>query len=183
MTELLTERCSLTHEQEVIGKCWRDSDWYRRDDNASWRLHESCQQVTIAGVKVNLMARNPNLYKTWAEIVRASESKPRQPLIVTAPLPNFIDEIRIGSHQEWHEGFNGHKGFHSIVVDYRKVYRDCLVPKAWLEKHAQDHRDYIPTIEIEVNGETLSVNGNYKAGMIKEFVSKHKPSKRNAKRT
>jgi len=131
------------------------------------------------------MARNPNLYKTWAEIVKASESKPRQPRIVTAPLPSFIEAVRIGSHEEWipRSREDTKHGYHRIVNEYKTVYHDCLVPKAWLEKHAQDHRDYIPTIEIQVDGETLSVNGNYKAGMIKEFVSKHKPSKRNAKRT
>ena len=169
--KLLTQQCELTRKQE--SKHWREERRY----DAPQRI-PSYQQVAIAGAKVNLCARNPQLYKAWGEITKASQSKPRQTRLPKTPIPSFIESVRIGSHKEWIPNpYNSKHGFHRIVAEYKTVYHDCLVPKSWLEQHAKDHRDFIPTIEIQANGKTLSVNGNYKAGVIKEFVRAEKRQK------
>ncbi len=85
-----------------------------------------------------------------------------------SPLPAFIKTVRIGSHQEWIETTPKH-GYHRIVEEYTTHYNDCLVPKSWLKKHEHDTLPE-PTIEISADGKNLSVNGNYKVGVIKEFV-------------
>ncbi len=67
----------------------------------------------------------------------------------------------------------GH-GYHSIVTDYKTVYHDCLVSKDWLKAHEHDLDNYEPTIEITVDGQSpFSVNGNYKQGVIKDFMSEY----------
>ena len=168
--KLLTQQCELTKAQE--SKYWREERRY----DAPQRI-PSYQQVTIAGVQVNLCARNPQLYKAWGEITKASQSKPRQTRLPKTPIPSFIETVQIGSHRKTIPGRNGYKGFTITVPDYKTVYHDCLAPKSWLEQHAEDHRDFVPTIEIQANGKTLSVNGNYKAGVIKEFVRAEKRQK------
>ena len=167
--KLLTAQCELTKAQEVVGKHWHE-DYYRYRDSPV--RNPSYQQVIIGGSKVSLCARHRDLYKLWSEIIKASNSKPRKTTPNTAPVRQFIETVRTGSHREWipRSPDDTKHGFHRIVEEFKTVYHDCLVPKSWLEQHAQDHRDYIPTIEIQANSKSLSVNGNWKAGMIKNFM-------------
>lgn len=108
-------------------------------------------------------------------------------------MPELIERVRIGSHHEyvkWNHETNKYdyaskpkRGYvHQVVEDFQTVYHDCLVSGDWLKAHEHDLDDYEPTIEIAVNGKTLNVNGNYKQGMIKEFMSQHTERVRAGKR-
>ncbi len=81
-----------------------------------------------------------------------------------------IEQVRTGSHNEFHATDDKGHGWNQTVTDYETVYYDCLVPKAWLKKHEHDLDGYEPTIELIANGKTLSVNGNYKHGLIRDFI-------------
>lgn len=84
---------------------------------------------------------------------------------------DVIEQVRTGSHNEFHATDDKGHGYHNTVTDYKTVYHDCLVPKAWLKKHEHDLDGYEPTIEVSVDGKTLSLDGNYKQGMIKTFLA------------
>lgn len=89
-----------------------------------------------------------------------------------APLPAFIETVRIGSHSVFHETTPKH-GYHQTVEETTTHYHDCLPGKAWLEEHC---KDVLPeaAIELRVDGEIkASINGNYKRGMIKELVKQY----------
>jgi hypothetical protein len=61
---------------------------------------------------------------------------------------------------------------HRVENDYTTVYHDCLVPKDWLKEHEHDLDGYEPTIEIAVDsGKSISLNGEFKQGMIKGFMA------------
>lgn len=100
----------------------------------------------------------------------------------------FIYQARVGSHHEyvrWDNEANEldirtrpKKGYsHRVVEDYTTKYLDCLVPKTWLKAHADDRLPE-PVIDISVDGKSISVNGNYKKGIIKEFMKVNHLSKR-----
>ncbi len=75
----------------------------------------------------------------------------------------------LGSHQDFIATDNKGHGYHKTIEEHTTHYRDCLPGKVWLKKHAKDK--YLePTIVITVDGKSLSVNGNYKQGKIKEFM-------------
>ena len=82
---------------------------------------------------------------------------------------NLITQERTGSHRVFHETTPKH-GYNQIVEDYTTHYSDCLPGKTWLKAHQNDLQDFEPTIDISVDGKTLSVNGNYKRGLIRDFV-------------
>ncbi len=83
-----------------------------------------------------------------------------------------IEQVRTGSHQEFHATDDKGHGYHNLVVDFATVYHDCLVPKAWLRKHEHDLDGYEPTIEIIIDGgKSISLNGDFKQGMIKGFMA------------
>ncbi len=85
-----------------------------------------------------------------------------------------IEQVRTGSHQEFIATDDKGHGYHNTVTDFETVYHDCLVSKAWLKKH--EHDEYPEaTIDISIDGKTLSVNGDYKHGMIKDFIKANRP--------
>lgn len=95
----------------------------------------------------------------------------------------YIEQVRIGSHHEytkWNHETNEYdhaskptKGYcHHVVSDYKTKYYDCLPGKDWLKAHSKDVTPD-PTIEIAIDGKSLSVNGNYKSGMIGKFMSQY----------
>ncbi len=91
---------------------------------------------------------------------------------------DFIEKVKVGSHWEkerWTD-YRGKKHVcNTIVVDYTSKYSDCLPGKAWLKEHEHDIDKYPePLIELSVNGKDLSLNGDYKPGMIKNFVKANK---------
>jgi len=89
-------------------------------------------------------------------------------------MMDVIEQVRTGSHTEFIATDDKGHGYHNTVTDYETVYHDCLVPKEWLKAHEHDLDGYEPTIELIANGKTLSVNGNYKHGVIKDFVKVNK---------
>ena len=88
--------------------------------------------------------------------------------LVYAPLPPFVEHVRIGSHLDFHETSPKH-GYHTMVNDYSTVFHDCLPGKAWLRTHYQDK---LPDqdITITVDGQPFNRNGDFKRGDIKEFM-------------
>ncbi len=84
---------------------------------------------------------------------------------------DVIETVSTGSHREFHARDDKGHGWNETVTDYETIYHDCLVPGSWLKEHEHDLDKYEPTIEISINGKTLSVNGNYKQGLIKGFMS------------
>jgi hypothetical protein len=114
------------------------------------------------------------------EMANEFKNKPRQiPLRFSDKI--FVQTIRIGSHKETTirtGGYNNRKHTQSqIVEDFKTVYHDSLVSKEWLEAHIQDEYPE-PTIDITVDdGKEIHVNGNYKRGMIGEFIDQYKAPK------
>lgn len=109
------------------------------------------------------------LAKYKSLIDKAQSDKIRQPVIKTAPLPLFIRNERVGSHRELDEKPYYKHPINRIVTDYKTFYDDCLCGKEWLETHANDVMPE-PLIEIFIDGKSISVNGNYKQGMIEGFM-------------
>jgi len=109
------------------------------------------------------------------------------------PLFEYKHNARIGSHAEWtrwnHETneldivSKYEKGYSKRVVEeFETVYNDCLVSKEWLKEH--ENFEYPePTIEISINGKDLHVNGNYKKGLIGDFVSQYTTRVKAGKKT
>ena len=169
-TKLLAQYCELTAFQNKIKtEKWRYNPSYH---NYGWndpRKHDSYQQVIIGGHMVILNATSPKLYETIAEIQKTADSKPRKFVAKVAPLPSFVEVHRVGSHKEFVETSPKH-GYHKIVEGFNTYYKDCLCGKEWLEAHYNDHKDFEPTIQLTVNEKSISFNGNYKTGVIKQWV-------------
>jgi hypothetical protein len=166
---LLTEQCSLTKIHEILGKSARSYGYhggYNVTDKTSY------QTMTIGNQTVTLNATLPNLYELIAECSKVQTEKPRKPSVKPCQLAMdaFIGQVRVGSHSETRE-FRGHK-YSALVDDYTTHFHDCLPGKDWLEAHYKDEYPE-PTIELAVDGKTLSLNGNFKKGMIKEFMSEY----------
>lgn len=126
----------------------------------------------------------PDCLNKWQkEIERSQTEKIKQPVIKSNQLPLFEykHRQRTGSHVEytrWNSETNElekldkyKKGYHrNVVEEYETVYHDCLVSKEWLKEH--ENFEYPePTIDIQINDKSLHVNGNYKKGLIGDFLS------------
>jgi hypothetical protein len=71
------------------------------------------------------------------------------------------------------------KPFTSLLCDGNI---EPLCGKAWLKEH--ENFEYPePTIEISINGKDLHVNGNYKKGLIGDFVSQYTTRVKAGKKT
>jgi len=138
----------------------------------------------------------PNcLAKLEKDVINSQKNTNRKPSVKVAPFQsNFIEQVRTGSHNEyvkWNHETNEYEtlskykvGYHhQIVNEYKTVYHDSLAPKEWLQEHEHDLDDYEPTIELSIDGKSLSVNGNYKHGMIKDFMSQYTEQVRTGKKT
>ena len=172
----LPEVCQLTRFQKELAtsKC-RDSRRYGISYNSN-RCPDSFQQMTIGNHIITLNASLWNLYDLIAEVRKALTEKPRKPAFRPAPLPQFIEQVRLGSHivsQEASVGYKANRGWSETVNDYKTVFNDCVCGKAWLKKH---HKDEYPeaTIDITVDGgKSLSLNGEFRKGMIKSFMAEY----------
>lgn len=88
---------------------------------------------------------------------------------------DVIEQVRVGSHNEFHATDDKGHGWNQTVTDFETVYHDCLVPKGWLQEHEHDLDGYEPTVELFVDGgKSISLNGNFKRGMIREWVKANK---------
>jgi hypothetical protein len=169
---LLAERCEMTKLQEQFpvkscGRAWEAH--YNADRQYSERL--SIQTVTYGNSTSTLIATAPDLHKRMAELQRANEGKGGNGQLQLAPRPEFIREVRTGSHTEFIPRDNKGHGYHRTVEEHKTEYADCIPGKEWLKAHEHDVIPE-PTIEITVDGgKSLHVNGNYKQGMIKDFLA------------
>ncbi len=135
------------------------------------RLIET-KTVTVGNSTANITACPDCLAKIKRDMVTSQKGIIRQPVIKTTQLPLFVEQVRVGSHREWVETTPKH-GYHNTVTEYETVFSDCLPGKEWLKAHYKDEYPE-PTIELSVDGKILSLNGNYKKGMIKEWVKVNK---------
>ncbi len=135
------------------------------------RLIET-KTIIVGNSTANITACPTCLAKIHKDIVTSQKGITRQPVIKTTQLPLFVEQVRVGSHREWIETTPKH-GYHNTVTEYKTVFSDCLPGKEWLKAHYKDEYPE-PTIELNIDGKTLSLNGNFKKGMIKEFVKSNK---------
>ena len=167
---LLPQTCEFTTLQtEAKGTRYGESWVYGTGYNT--RRRESYQTMTFGGFNVSILATSPKLYDVIADVQRVANGKDRKVSFKPYPLSSFIETVRIGSHQEPDSWIaNDGKEYHSTrtITDYTTNFRDCLCGKEWLEAHYEDVIPE-PTIELSVNGKSLSINGNFKTGMIKSF--------------
>lgn len=131
----------------------------------AWRLPARTVQIGESKLSLNEgcnIQRAKLLKDIWREL-RTS----RQPHLVFAQLP-MIETVRVGSHRK-EFGMRGGRRYFQSVDDYKTVFHNCLPGKTWLREH---HRDEYPepTMEISVGKKTLSLNGNFKRGIIKDFM-------------
>lgn len=141
---LLTDKCELTKRQELFV----DAKWTKHDVSFGRNNDEprSYQIVTYGNSKSTLLATDRNLYKRMAELDRAFEDK--------------------GTH------INQAGEFMLAKQCQHDDRQQLLVSRKWLAAHEHDVVPE-PTIEIAVEGKSLHVNGNYKAGMIKDFMRQY----------
>ncbi len=169
MIPLLTKQCSLTKEQEIQGKYAR-AYHYHGGYNITDR--ESYQEMVIGTAKISLLATSPKLYETIAEVAKSQEYKPHKTSVKASKLPLLVSMVKTGQHKEtetWTANDGKEYSCDNIVIDYKPEFDNCLIPKEWLEAH---YKDIIPepTIEISIDGKSLSLNGNYKKGLIQTFM-------------
>ncbi len=152
---LIAEICERTRLQKEwsdlsSGTRYRNSDTWVYGTGYNTRRQTSYQSMTIGNQTVTLNATLPNLYELIAEVNKVVTEKPRKPTITKR------DMVYTNSSDT---RFN--------------AYKEPLCGKDWLEAH---YKDVIPepTIELSIDGKTLSVNGNYKKGLIKEWVKANK---------
>ena len=159
--ELRETQMILCHNCRV--KCDKENRWI------GWKV--SARTIKFHGSTLNL-AEGCNIKRAKLLKAMAREVKRKTYTLTLTPLPAFVETERIGSHQEWIETTPKH-GFHRTVEEYTTNFKPCLCGKDWLEAHYKDEYPE-PTIELSVNGKTLSLNGNYKTGVIKAFCKANK---------
>ena len=174
---LLTEMCELTTFQNDKERMRYDRYRHYGYNGVDPINRDSYQTTIIGGHKVILNSTSPKLYDLIKEVAKVADSKPRKFTPTLTPLPLFVETVRIGSHTEtkkWKDD-NGKKHvFNNVVTDYTTNFHDCLCGKDWLEAHINDHKDFEPTIELRVNEKSISFNGNFKSGVIKDWVKSNK---------
>jgi hypothetical protein len=130
----------------------------------------SNQVIKIANHSIQIRSDLPELWDKLHEINKVQTDKVKASSIKTATNLKLIEQVRIGSHTEVDNNPILKHPIKRLVEDYETVYHDNLVGKEWLKKHANDLKDYEPTIEIFIDDKSLSLNGNYKPKMITEFM-------------
>ncbi len=121
------------------------------------------------------------LEKYSKEITKAQTEKPQKQSYGKAQPLLFITQEHIGSHKQ-EIGMRGGRRHYEYVDDYKTVFHDCLTGKEWLEAHYKDEYPE-PMIELSVDGKNLSVNGDYKKGMIAGFMGEFTHKVRAGKKT
>ncbi len=164
--ELEKERGEYAERQAVIKS--HTCPICRKHDNA---LLVETKTFTYGNSTSHLTGCPDCLDKFRLEIEKSQTAKPRQPIFKPCQLPMdaFVEQVKTGSHNDWIETDDKGHGYHRLVVDYKTVFHDCLVSKSWLEAHYKDEYPE-PTIEVSIDGKSISLNGNFKKGMIREFI-------------
>lgn len=146
-------------------KCKKTERW------TGWKL--PARKFAAFGMTFDL-ASGCNIARAMllSEVVKAQKSRKSSIVQYGLPLHPIIEQVRVGSHTEFHATDDKGHGWHQTVCDYETVYRDSLVPRGWLMAHEHDLDNYEPTIEISVDGQPpFSVDGNYKKGIIQGFMA------------
>ena len=109
------------------------------------------------------------------DVAKAQTSKPKETISYGyAKLPEaFIQTVRVGSHREFIETTPKH-GFHRTVEEFTTYYHDNLAGKDWLKEHEHSLKDFEPALDILADGKTISINGNYKKGIVQDFIKASK---------
>lgn len=159
---LLTEQCKRTEVQSIIGK----QRYY--PNGHDWKT--SYQSMTFGKQTITLNAELPNLHEVIKEVGKAQADKVRKDTLKIAPMPALMQDA-VSRHNEVVIDERGIH-FNRDVEDYYKIYHDNLAGKDWLEANHDKTYDS-PTIEITVNEDSFHANGDFKPGMIKDFMSKY----------
>ena len=124
------------------------------------------------------------LDKYKGEIEKSQRDNPRKSSFKPCQLSMsaFVEDVRTGSRREWVATDDKGHGYHNTVTEYTTYYHDCLPGKEWLEAHYKDEYPE-PTMELSIEGKSLSLNGNYKKGMIQGFMSEYTHKVRAGKKT
>lgn len=101
-------------------------------------------------------------YRSTIEKIQTTKHKPSQ--LVKAPCNT---QITLANLDSWGK-----------PIKDKDAQTYGLVSKEWLEQHINDEYPE-PLIEISVdNGQSLHVNGNYKKGLIGDFIDQYKAPKK-----
>ncbi len=141
------------HKGEERWTAWKLPAKTIKAFNSTLNLAEGCN-----------IARS-NLLK---DIVREHKRKTISVKPCQLPIDAFIETVRVGSHKQSY-GMRGGRRHYEYTDDYKTVFHDCLCGKDWLKEHEHDKYPEA-TIELSVGNKTVSINGNYKRGMIKQAM-------------
>jgi hypothetical protein len=165
---LLEQLCQHTKQQQEL-----KNSRYKR--NYNYGKIPSYQTIKINNHTITINANLPDIHERINEAIKAQTEKPKQ-LTLKFPQQVLIERVKTGSHSI-------ENGTHTVRIfgkrvtrpkyyridDYETVYHDSLVSGDWLKQHIND--DYPePTIDVQVDDKQIHLNGNYKAGMIKQFI-------------
>jgi len=98
----------------------------------------------------------------------------------SALIDYYPESVKKGINRKVGTGMNSTFERHGYQPIWESKYRffehiGILPGWDWLNNHEHDLDDFPePTIELIANGKTLSVNGNYKHGVIKDFVKSNR---------
>ncbi len=159
---LITEKCKRTIIQETLPKRLATSEQFAGPKIPAWQqisFDDGKYTATLCATDPQLHKRIKDLKDAYAGKVKAEQIKfPSQPL---------VKQEATGSHYE-KRNYRG-RMVNEIVKTYKTVYQPCIPGAKWLEKHINDAYPE-PTMDISTGGQSLHLNGNYKPGMIKDFV-------------
>jgi hypothetical protein len=180
--KLIAQTCELTRIQRELtdnkGRSKYITQWEHPCKTTAY------QSMTIGKQTITLNATLPNLYQMIAEVSKTQTEAIRTTTVKSyTQVPMFIERVRIGSHNEytkWNEDTREldrlpkyKVGYHhNVVEEYTTKYHDCLPGKDWLKAHEHDTMPE-PLIEISIDSKSISIDGNYKKGMIGDFVSQY----------
>jgi hypothetical protein len=152
-----------------VGTCSRiqaalkTSKYTRLCDLADYNGKPISYQTMMFGESViKVKSTWPELHDIVKECATIHDKKPHKhnPL---PPYPKQLSFVEIPRHNTWGLGLE-HE------YDDEPIYKDCLCGVEWLKEHI-DFKMPEPLIEITVDGgSAISVDGNYKRGMIGDFI-------------
>lgn len=159
---MLCHNCNLSSRLHSWRTCHKDEERW-----TAWKLPAKTIQAFNSTLT---LAEGCNIQRALLlkDIAREHKRKATTFKPCQLPMDAFIKTVRIGSHREWVVTTPKH-GFHRIVEEYTTHYNDCLPGKKWLKAHEHDNYPE-PTIELSIDGKSLSVNGDYKKGTIQGFM-------------
>ena len=163
----------------ICHACMKCDNWkhLKADKTTRWTgIIIPARTIKLNGFTLNLNSQcNIQRSLLIRDVIR--EQKIKHNPVKTAPLPNFIEQIKTGSEKVQH-GMRGGKKYYQYEDTYETKYNDCLVPKEWLEAH-KDFEMPEQTIEVTIIGteRTISLDGDYKTAKLKEFMKSAKQIK------